>query len=620
MSSRYNLPFADVGSGIKPSSGAKLFFFETDGVTPKDTFSDQLATPTPNANPVIADSNGVFGDIFIVGEYKNTLKDKNDVQIFGGVVITEASSVASTDAHIDRLNPDTLAIWQDDTSALAGDVVTLQERSTGKGGGWTGTVVTGQTPNLTNIIAHNTLPLQLKLKHDGTITATQAGLFEGTNITSGIISLMANNDFPDVFIDGTQYNIDENWPFFPVNGKIFRGTPNLTTLTYVGPAGADANNIIEVIKLRTAARDPISNSTFRDFIIDLNNIDFVRGISLVYFINQSIVWNNMVTNVAAGSEGIVLDKIFYTNFGKLSVRNNPTAKTGKGIIFRGTVDGLSSINGVTLSQVTLLGLSDNLLFDTTTAAINSVNVTGTSESATNGATHVGVLGVTEANINLHMEGNLRNVLWHGLAGAGPGNITWDGVWNDTNTGNIKLGHSDHTFRCRTIGTINLFKWGLARVATRGAVVVDQGGTGGTEDVGAVTYTFIEDVSNFPGWRTSRQSFTDVTKGNWIKGASANSLTTTTGFVEFDFTDDIKLLSGYSTVSIIVGALRPDGSRLTFTALAYKRPADTVLYILEQLAGDALTASFEVELTVAGTLRVKTAINELILYTGRVDPL
>ena len=89
MTSRFILPFADVGSGIKPSSGAKLFFYADDGVTLKDTYSDQLSTPTPNANPVIADSVGVFGDIFISGSYKVTLQDKNGSQIFGGVVVDE---------------------------------------------------------------------------------------------------------------------------------------------------------------------------------------------------------------------------------------------------------------------------------------------------------------------------------------------------------------------------------------------------------------------------------------------------------------------------------------------------------------------------------------------------
>jgi len=82
MSSRFILPFADVGSGIKPSDGAQLFFFDTGTSTPRNTFSDQGSPPTPNANPVIANSKGVFGDIFIEGAYKVVLKDKNDVQIW----------------------------------------------------------------------------------------------------------------------------------------------------------------------------------------------------------------------------------------------------------------------------------------------------------------------------------------------------------------------------------------------------------------------------------------------------------------------------------------------------------------------------------------------------------
>jgi hypothetical protein len=92
MTSRFILPFADVGSGIKPSSGARLFFYADDGVTLKDTYSDQLSTPTPNTNPVIADSVGVFGDIYLSGSYKVTLQDKNGSQIFGGVVVDEVTS------------------------------------------------------------------------------------------------------------------------------------------------------------------------------------------------------------------------------------------------------------------------------------------------------------------------------------------------------------------------------------------------------------------------------------------------------------------------------------------------------------------------------------------------
>ena len=95
MSSRFIMPFADVGSGIKPSSGAKLFFFELDGVTPKNTFSDQLSTPTANDNPVISDSLGVFGDIYITGSYKITLQNKNGTQSFGAVIIEEVGQAAN---------------------------------------------------------------------------------------------------------------------------------------------------------------------------------------------------------------------------------------------------------------------------------------------------------------------------------------------------------------------------------------------------------------------------------------------------------------------------------------------------------------------------------------------
>ncbi|QDP63215.1 MAG: hypothetical protein Unbinned1520contig1002_13 [Prokaryotic dsDNA virus sp.] len=95
MTSRFIAPFYNVGSGIKPSSGAKLFFYAVDGVTPKDTYSDQLSTPTPNANPVIADSTGTFSDIYISGEYKVTLQDKNGSQIFGGAEVAEGMSTSN---------------------------------------------------------------------------------------------------------------------------------------------------------------------------------------------------------------------------------------------------------------------------------------------------------------------------------------------------------------------------------------------------------------------------------------------------------------------------------------------------------------------------------------------
>ena len=159
MSSRFIMPFADVGSGIKPSSGAKLFFFEIDGATPKDTYSDQLSTPTPNANPVIADSNGVFGDIYISGKYKVTLQDKNGTQIFGGVFVEE---YVTSDNLVDKdyIAIKTLAEAIADTSAQVGDYVRISDRGYGLF-----EYKAGQTPNTFNIIAADAVGLDLVLEN-----------------------------------------------------------------------------------------------------------------------------------------------------------------------------------------------------------------------------------------------------------------------------------------------------------------------------------------------------------------------------------------------------------------------------------------------------------------------
>ena len=78
--SRFIPPYADVGKGITPSSGAKYFFFESNTSTPKNTYADEALT-TPNTNPVISDSNGLFPDIWLEdGQYKVRLTDKNDIQ------------------------------------------------------------------------------------------------------------------------------------------------------------------------------------------------------------------------------------------------------------------------------------------------------------------------------------------------------------------------------------------------------------------------------------------------------------------------------------------------------------------------------------------------------------
>lgn len=158
MASRFIVPVADVGSGIKPSSGAKLFFFESGTSTPKDTYTTASAD-TANSNPVIADSTGVFPDIFITGTYKVTLTDKNDVQKGFGEKdpITESASLEASNLSYDL--HDTLSGAKARTDLVIGMAIRITDRGDG-----IFDVVTSQTANDLNIIAHDTLNLQLKLR------------------------------------------------------------------------------------------------------------------------------------------------------------------------------------------------------------------------------------------------------------------------------------------------------------------------------------------------------------------------------------------------------------------------------------------------------------------------
>ena len=68
------------GNGA-PYAAAKAYFYETGTTTPKSTYSNAGLT-SANANPVVADADGRFGDIYLVaGRYKVVLATSADVTI-----------------------------------------------------------------------------------------------------------------------------------------------------------------------------------------------------------------------------------------------------------------------------------------------------------------------------------------------------------------------------------------------------------------------------------------------------------------------------------------------------------------------------------------------------------
>lgn len=145
MASRFILPYADIGEGIKPASGAKLYFYDTGTSTPKDTYSDSAAT-TPNTNPVVANSSGVFGDIWIEGAYRVVLRDSRDIQIWEAdpVESVDTSDLTSTNGterslvgwvDVQEQIFDTVADMVADTALSVGDIVsTAGYSAVGDGG------------------------------------------------------------------------------------------------------------------------------------------------------------------------------------------------------------------------------------------------------------------------------------------------------------------------------------------------------------------------------------------------------------------------------------------------------------------------------------------------------
>jgi hypothetical protein len=144
--SRFVLPYADVGAGIRPSSGAKLYFYATGTSTFKSTFTDATGS-TANTNPVIANANGVFPAIFLDGIFNVALKDSNNVQIWTAdpvysgsftspVFATVAAMVASSPVAVDGFN----------VGFTAGMFVSVVDYATGNNSGvMFGSIVAGGT-------------------------------------------------------------------------------------------------------------------------------------------------------------------------------------------------------------------------------------------------------------------------------------------------------------------------------------------------------------------------------------------------------------------------------------------------------------------------------------------
>lgn len=122
--------FQAIDANGNPYSGALLNFYATGTTTPKNTYSDSGLT-TPNANPVVADSAGRFGPIYLLTDanYKAVLTTSAAVTI---ATFDPLQTVAAGTVDIHGLTQLTAPATNDelvtyDTSATANRRITNED-------------------------------------------------------------------------------------------------------------------------------------------------------------------------------------------------------------------------------------------------------------------------------------------------------------------------------------------------------------------------------------------------------------------------------------------------------------------------------------------------------------
>jgi len=154
MSSRFVLPYADVGSGIRPSCNANLYFYDTGTTTLRNTYSDEALT-IANTNPVVANQEGVFTNIWLDGRYKVILKNKDDVQLWEADPVGDAPlNVHIRISDVATLKTTNLVVGDTVvTTSYYGDWETLDKNPSG--GGNYNIITLVEYTQITNLSAAN---------------------------------------------------------------------------------------------------------------------------------------------------------------------------------------------------------------------------------------------------------------------------------------------------------------------------------------------------------------------------------------------------------------------------------------------------------------------------------
>lgn len=328
MTSRFVPPFYDVGSGVKPASGAKLFFFALDGVTPKDTYTTQAAT-TPNDNPVIADSVGVFPAIYITGDYLVTLKNKNDVQEFG---LAPVSEFTTGDFETNLINDLSLPYEFPTVAAFKASLIEFPDGKTirllDRRADFT--KISGQSGTGGRVIPSTSVNQSITLIiKDNIINMAQMGANNGADETALLLEALNIFRVNSFLVNGnTTYNAGT---IFIPNGFIIKitadsiGIDDLMGLKFKG-GGAILNNYFEPTRSGIRVIDDglfglkFSTDSARNVIFEDISIEYDSGFTgdLILSSNQPgflFVRSNLTSSAKSGVRPVTAKSLFNAHGG-----------------------------------------------------------------------------------------------------------------------------------------------------------------------------------------------------------------------------------------------------------------------------------------------------------------
>jgi hypothetical protein len=239
-------------------AGAKCTTTLTNTTTPQATYSD-FALSVPNANPVIADANGVFPVMFVgnTNRYRLKFTTSADVLLYqqddcgpdtaaslGAAVLAAANTFTVSPQKISAIEPRLILdetdggadkrLWDIDVNA---NVLTIRTRTDADGSGKTILTVTrGATTAIASIDIGNATDLPAVTINGATIaaSATSAGSFTGTltGMTAGTTGTM-------------NYTRVGNFIILTARASI-TGTSNAVTMTMTGLPAAVTPTVIAV--------------------------------------------------------------------------------------------------------------------------------------------------------------------------------------------------------------------------------------------------------------------------------------------------------------------------------------------------------------------------------------